>query len=107
MLVEPVVQFDRVALTVVRLHPPIDRRSPMQGRGRSLHRTLAVATLLVTLGLASPAGARTNHAVNLGYRHVLQLEAARDARMTAREHPRPAEPFERRSSQPVIFGTVR
>jgi hypothetical protein len=69
---------------------------------------IIAAVTLFSLGLA--AGARADSGsgtrVNRGYQHLVRLEAARQARMDARERPRAALPSRGAVGAPSIFGTV-
>jgi hypothetical protein len=78
---------------------------------RSLRRmtlgTLTAAATLVAVVTAAPLGADPSHAVNLGLRHELRLQAAREARMAARQRPSPGAPLRWASASPSIFGTIQ
>ena len=74
---------------------------------RTILPTLFAAALLGPFAFIPSISAAGRGAVNAGYQHLLRLEAGRDARMSARERPRPANPVTRHAGAPAIFGSPR
>jgi hypothetical protein len=67
----------------------------------------AAAAMLATLGLAAPAqagAAGQGPALNRAYQHLLRMEAAREARMAARQLAGPALPTGLRPTAPAVVG---